>query len=77
MDDDYRLAFVVAGTDTLMGDKLGGLFLTIEDVVERERITLKALAQRSIPAVILGGGGYSKDSAKSVIEAISACTELK
>lgn len=75
LDDDYRLAFVVAGTDVLMSDKLGGLCLSIEDVVDREKLTLQALNQRSIPTVILGGGGYSKDSAKSIIQAISACAE--
>lgn len=76
LNDDYRLAFVIAGTDTLTSDKLGGLCLSIEDVTSREKLTIQALSQRSIPAVILGGGGYSKDSAKSVISAISACTEL-
>lgn len=73
---DYRLAFVVAGTDVLTSDKLGGLCLTTEDVVERERMTVRALEKRSIPSVILGGGGYSRDSAASVIAAISACSEL-
>lgn len=75
LDNDYRLAFVVAGTDTLMSDKLGGLCLSIDDVAEREKLTLKALSQHSIPTVMLGGGGYSKDSAKSVIRAISTCVE--
>ncbi|MET1256923.1 histone deacetylase [Aliikangiella maris] len=76
LDNDYRLAFVVAGTDTLMSDKLGGLCLSIDDVAEREKLTLKALSQHSIPTVMLGGGGYSKDSAKSVIRAISTCVDL-
>lgn len=75
LDDNYRLAFVIAGTDTLISDKLGGLCLSIDDVAEREKLTLQALGQRSIPTVMLGGGGYSKDSAKSVIRAISACVE--
>ncbi|MFC6633165.1 histone deacetylase [Microbulbifer taiwanensis] len=73
---DYRLAFVVAGTDVLTSDKLGGLCLTTEDVVQREKLTVQALNKRSIPSVILGGGGYSQDSANSVIAAISACAEL-
>ncbi len=75
LDDDYRLAFVVAGSDTLMSDKLGGLCLTIDEVAEREKRTLQALQKRAIPGVILGGGGYSKESAKSVIRAISVCAE--
>lgn len=76
LDDDYRLAFVVAGSDTLMSDKLGGFCLTIDEVTEREKLTLKTLQKHAIPSVILGGGGYSKGSAKSVIRAISACAEL-
>lgn len=77
LDGDYRLAFVIAGTDTLISDKLGGLCLSIDDVAEREKLTFQALRQRSIPAVMLGGGGYSKDGAKSVIRAISRCVELE
>jgi len=75
LDDNYCLAFVVAGTDTLMSDKLGGLCLSIDDVAEREKLTLQALSKRSVPTVMLGGGGYSRDSARSVIRAISACVE--
>ncbi|MEM9102693.1 MAG: histone deacetylase [Pseudomonadota bacterium] len=77
LDDDYRIAFVVAGTDTLMSDKLGRLCLTVDDLVAREKLTLQALSQRSIPSVILGGGGYSKESSESVIQAISACSKLE
>lgn len=75
LEDSYRLAFVVAGTDVLTTDKLGGLCLNIDDVVEREKLTIRALSQRSIPTVMLGGGGYSKDSARGVVAAISACSQ--
>ncbi|GLS25190.1 histone deacetylase [Marinibactrum halimedae] len=76
LTDDYRLAFVVAGTDPLLSDKLGKLCLSIDDIAEREKRTIKALKKRNIPTVILGGGGYSKESAQSVIKAISVCTTL-
>ncbi len=76
LSNDYRLAFVVAGTDTLLSDKLGGLCLSIEDVAAREKLTINTLTQLDIPAVILGGGGYSKDSAKSVAHAITSCASL-
>lgn len=75
LDDDYKLAFVVAGTDVLTSDKLGGLCLSIDDVAERERLTIDALRSRGIPQVLLGGGGYSKDSAKAVTRAIARCAE--
>jgi len=74
LEGDYKLAFVVAGTDVLVSDKLGGLGLTIDDVAEREKRTLEALRSRNIPTVLLGGGGYSKDSAHSVAAAIRTCS---
>ncbi len=76
IEGNYRLAFVVAGTDVLDTDRLGGLHLSKADVTERERLTLQALDERGIPTVMLGGGGYSRDSAYSVIQAITGCTEL-
>ena len=51
----------MAGSDTLMSDRLGGLCLSVDDFVEREKLTLQALDQRSIPSVLLGGGGYTKE----------------
>lgn len=76
IDDDFRLAFVVAGTDVLASDALGGLCLTVDDIVEREKMTIEVFKQRNIPAVILGGGGYSKESAVGVVDAIMACANL-
>lgn len=48
LSSNYRLAFVVAGTDVLSSDKLGGLNLNIDEVAERERLTLKTLGRHSI-----------------------------
>ncbi len=70
---EYKIAFVVAGTDVLSVDKLGGQCLSIEDVAQREHLTLLTLQTMNIPTVMLGGGGYSKDSAKAVAEAIKVC----
>ena len=75
LDGDYRMVFVIAGTDVVLRDQLGGLSLNISDVAEREKMTIQTLNQHGIPAVVLGGGGYSKDSAASVIAAISECLE--
>ena len=75
LDDDYRLAFVVAGTDTIASDQLGGLSLSIDDVAEREKMTLEALEKRAVPTVLTGAGGYSRDCAAAVTAAITLCVE--
>lgn len=77
IDGNYALAFVVAGTDVLASDKLGGLNLNIDDVVSRELATVNYLRQRHIPAVIVGGGGYGRDSATAIAEALKACAVVR
>jgi histone deacetylase 11 len=67
---DYDLAFVVAGTDVLSSDKLGGFQLSLEDVVQREIMTVEFLKDRKIPGVMLSGGGYSKESSGAISEAL-------
>jgi histone deacetylase 11 len=76
INNDYKLAFVVAGTDVLLSDKLGGLCLTSDAVAEREKMTLAKLESLGLPAVMLGGGGYSKESALAVTQAIKSCVSL-
>lgn len=73
---NYALAFVVAGTDVLAVDKLGGFKLTVEDVAKREKIILSHLKTLEIPTVVTGGGGYSKQSASAIAAAIKACSTL-
>jgi histone deacetylase 11 len=70
---NFTLAFVVAGTDVLAEDKLGGLKLSVNDVAARERITLAKLREMKLPGVVLGGGGYSSQSHKAVTGAILEC----
>ena len=69
---EFKFAFVIAGTDVLAVDKLGGLKLTVDDVTKRENLTLNKLADMNVPAVITGGGGYSSESAIAVTKAILA-----
>ncbi|CCN71982.1 histone deacetylase [Vibrio nigripulchritudo] len=76
LTSSYKLAFVVAGSDVLNSDKLGGLHLTLDDVVEREKITYNMLNKLNIPAVFLGGGGYSSQSAKAVSAAINTLSHM-
>lgn len=67
----YKLAFVVAGTDVVASDPLGALKLSVEECVQRDALVMERLSQLSIPAVFLGGGGYSKDSAVAISKSIS------
>ncbi|WDE06739.1 histone deacetylase [Thalassomonas viridans] len=76
LSNDYKVAFVIAGTDVLATDPLGQMRLTPADVIEREKITLNQLKQLAIPAVFLGGGGYSKESAQVVPDAINELSLL-
>jgi histone deacetylase 11 len=66
----YRMAFVVAGTDVLSTDPLGGLGLSVDECVERDQLVWRRLRNLGVPAVFLGGGGYGKDSATAMIRSI-------
>ncbi len=67
----FDLAFVIAGTDVIQTDSLGGLVLTLEDCLQRDTLVFEKLSSLSIPFVFLGGGGYSQDSAKAMIQSLS------
>jgi histone deacetylase 11 len=67
-----RLAFVVAGTDVLASDPLGGLRLTVDDCVARDRLVLDRLAALGVPAVFTGGGGYGPESAAAMTRSLLA-----
>ena len=55
------LLFYVAGADPHWKDQLGGLRLTMEGLMRRDRIVLDAAVQREIPVAIGLAGGYSQD----------------
>lgn len=71
LNGNFLIAFVIAGTDVLASDPLGGLKLSVRDCVNRDTLVIKKLKSLSISAVFLGGGGYTKNSAKAITEAIS------
>ena len=72
LEPGYRLAFVIAGTDVLQSDPLGRLGLSVSECADRDKRVYQKLQSLAIPTVFLGGGGYSKDSAKAIIESIKA-----
>lgn len=54
------LIFYVAGADPYRDDQLGGLALTIEGLLERDRIVFAAARERAIPIAVCYGGGYAR-----------------
>jgi histone deacetylase 11 len=71
LQSGYAIAFVVAGTDVLAGDPLGGLNLSIDDCVQRDALVLERLQALGVPAVFLGGGGYAANSAKQIAASLT------
>lgn len=71
LSSDYDMAYVVAGTDVIESDPLGGLKLTLDDCLQRDIVVFETLNKLNIPTVFLGSGGYSKDSATAITQSIS------
>jgi len=76
LKSEYDIAFVVAGTDVISTDPLGGMHLTVDECVTRDRMVFDKLKALSIPSVFLGGGGYSSDSATAIAKSISELYRL-
>ncbi len=55
------LLFYVAGADPYREDRLGGLNLTMDGLMRRDRLVLDAAVQRDIPVAVGLAGGYSQD----------------
>jgi histone deacetylase 11 len=71
LDGNFKLAFVVAGTDVLASDPLGGLRLTVEECAQRDLLVEARLCALSIPSVVVAGGGYGRDSSRAMIASLS------
>jgi acetoin utilization deacetylase AcuC-like enzyme len=56
-----EMVFYVAGADPYMEDQLGGLTLTLEGLMERDRTVLETPLRLGIPVVVTLAGGYAFD----------------
>lgn len=54
------LIFYVAGADPYRDDQLGGLALTLEGLLERDRWVFAAARERGIPVAVCFAGGYAR-----------------
>lgn len=60
--DKPKIAFYNAGTDIHSRDPLGGLSVSREGVLKRDKFVLEALTKRRIPWVMVPSGGYTSVS---------------
>jgi len=54
-----ELVVYVAGADPYYEDQLGGLSLTFDGLMERDRLVLWTAAQQKIPVAVVLAGGYA------------------
>jgi acetoin utilization deacetylase AcuC-like enzyme len=54
------ILFYVAGADPYAEDQLGGLKLTLEGLLQRDRLVLGAARDRRIPVCVTLAGGYAR-----------------
>ena len=66
-----RLAFYNAGTDPLAGDPLGGLDVSADGILERDRFVIRQLRDRGIPTVMVTSGGYTSGSDRLIADSVS------
>lgn len=69
------LAIYNAGTDVLEEDPLGGLALSMQDILVRDWYVLSSLKTREIPTVVLTSGGYTARSYQAIANIILAAFE--
>lgn len=59
-----------AGTDILIGDRLGNLSITPEGIKRRDQIVFMKARNRRVPIVMLTSGGYLKSNARIIADSI-------
>ncbi len=69
------IVFVQAGVDSLGGDPLAALDLTISGIVERDRRIFAAAARRGVPVVMTLGAGCSRLAWRAQYESIARLLE--
>jgi acetoin utilization deacetylase AcuC-like enzyme len=71
------LAFCLAGADPYEGDMLGGLAVTMQGLLERDRLVLSACAGAGVPVAVVLAGGYARDTADTVAIHCATAREVK
>jgi acetoin utilization deacetylase AcuC-like enzyme len=61
-----ELAIYVAGADPYCEDQLGGLSLTLEGLLERDRVVIGGALGRGVPVAAVLAGGYARNMEDTV-----------
>jgi acetoin utilization deacetylase AcuC-like enzyme len=61
LDFGPDIVFYLAGADPFQGDKLGGLRLTKDGLMERDRIVIENARRLRIPVAVVLAGGYAAE----------------
>jgi histone deacetylase 11 len=69
------LAIYNAGTDVLESDALGGLHLSLDDVLARDRFVVETLRERNLPTVVVTSGGYTSTSYQAIARSVLAAVQ--
>jgi histone deacetylase 11 len=69
------LAIYNAGSDVWTADRLGGLDLSADDVLERDLFVVSELRRRGLPTVMLPSGGYCPESYRLLARSVLALVE--
>ncbi|WP_444997128.1 histone deacetylase family protein [Aliikangiella sp. IMCC44359] len=67
-----KLIFYNAGNDILETDPLGGLSVSYDGVVRRDKFIIEKLIERNIPTVVMTSGGYTEKSCEIIAELASS-----
>jgi acetoin utilization deacetylase AcuC-like enzyme len=76
----FDLIHYQAGADPFVGDALGGLGLSMEGLLERDRMVFRAARTTGCPVVVSLGGGYAPDVMDVVrihLNTVRAAAEIK
>ena len=72
IDEEFKADFIIynAGTDILEGDKLGGLSITEQGIIERDEIVVEYALNNKIPIMMVLSGGYQYSNAPLIARSI-------
>ena len=59
-----------AGTDIMIGDRLGNLKIRPEDIITRDEMVFNFAKEKDVPIVMVLSGGYQKANAKNIADSI-------